>query len=62
MCVLWQSLVREDERMEVKLVWEAGVDDWDSYIFAHMQAIRAKYFPKNANDQVDHQRSQMGVF
>ena len=31
----------------VKLIWEEGKDEWAPYALAHMEAIRAKYFPKN---------------
>ncbi len=31
----------------IKLIWEEGKDEWAPYALAHMEAIRAKYFPKN---------------
>lgn len=36
----------------MKMVWEAPADDWEEYIHTHMEAIRAKYFPKNAAPKV----------
>ncbi len=36
----------------MKMVWEAPEDDWEEYIHTHMEAIRAKYFPKNAQAKV----------
>lgn len=50
-----QALVVADEREDVtskgvKLIWEEGKDEWASYVLAHMEAIRAKYFPKNVKD------------
>jgi hypothetical protein len=47
-----QALVPAKELHDVKMVWLAPEDDWDAYILTHMQAIRAKYFPKNANQDV----------
>lgn len=38
----------------MKMVWEAPDDDWEEYIHTHMEAIRAKYFPKNAQAKVRH--------
>ena len=54
-----QALVIADEREDrnhkgVQLIWEEGVDDWPSYALAHMEAIRAKYFPKNVKDKKAH--------
>ena len=50
-----QALVVADEKEDVtnkgvKLIWEEGKDDWASYALAHMEAIRAKYFPKNVKE------------
>lgn len=42
-----------DELDDVKLIWEEGKDEWAPYVTAHMQAIRAKYFPKGAKDGKD---------
>lgn len=47
-----QSLVAPDEAVDMKMVWEAPDDDWEEYIHTHMEAIRAKYFPKNAKPKV----------
>ncbi|EIE20590.1 hypothetical protein COCSUDRAFT_48572 [Coccomyxa subellipsoidea C-169] len=43
-----QSLVAPEEALDMKMVWEAPDDDWEAYIHTHMEAIRAKYFPKTA--------------
>ncbi|BDA50523.1 probable fatty acyl-CoA reductase 1 [Coccomyxa sp. Obi] len=43
-----QSLVTPKEAIDMKMVWEAPDDDWEAYIHTHMEAIRSKYFPKNA--------------
>lgn len=47
-----QSLVAPKEAIDMKMVWEAPDDDWEAYIHTHMEAIRAKYFPKNAQAKV----------
>ncbi len=47
-----QSLVAPEEALDMKMVWEAPDDDWEAYIHTHMEAIRAKYFPKNAQAKV----------
>ena len=50
-----QALLVADEKEDVtskgvKLIWEEGKDEWAPYALAHMEAIRAKYFPKNVKD------------
>ena len=41
-----QGRLRPSERAPCQLVWSEG-DNWIPYFTAHMEAIRAKYFPSS---------------
>jgi hypothetical protein len=45
-----QGLIVPEEKGAMKLVWEL-TDDWEPYVQAHMEAIRAKYFAPAAEKE-----------
>ena len=46
--VLLQARVVPEEQYIMKMTWIEGKDEWSPYCINHMDAIRAKYFPKAA--------------
>jgi len=38
----------DDERAVLPLIWRAGVDDWDAYLFSHFRHIQWHHFKQAA--------------
>jgi hypothetical protein len=43
-----ESALPCDERVVMRLIWRAGVDDWDAYLRSHFRHIQWHYFKQAA--------------